>query len=48
MLKVKVYDEFLKLTMTGIFDNEQEAREFYAFENGTTPEEVKIIEQEEI
>lgn len=46
MIKVTVYDDFLKTEMTGEFQTEQEAREFYAEELGTFEDDIQIVKIE--
>ena len=48
MIKVTVQDEFFHKTLTGIFETEAEAREFYAMELDTNPEYIDIIEIQEV
>lgn len=54
VFKIEIYDSFLNLRMSGEFEGEtqveaeQQAREVYAFELGTDPEEIEIVGIEEI
>ena len=46
--KITVEDEFFGLKMSGIFESEEEAREFYAFELDCSPEDIKIVSKVEV
>ncbi len=54
VFKVEIYDSFLNLRLSGEFEGEtqaeaeQQAREVYAFELGTEPEEIEVVSIEEI
>lgn len=46
-MKITIYDPFFKIEMSGEFTSEEEAREFYAEELGTLPEEIEIVKIEQ-
>ena len=46
--KITVADEFMGLRMSGIFESEEEAKDFYAFELDCFPEDIEILSKEEV
>ena len=46
-MKITIYDPFLKIEMSGEFQSEEEAREYYAEALDDFPENIMIVKIEE-
>lgn len=47
MLKITVYDNFLRTYLTGEFESVAEAKDFYSVELDCNPEDIRIIDVED-